>query len=419
MIAIVDCNNFYVSCERVFNPKLEKRPVVVLSNNDGCIISRSNEAKALGIEMGSPAFKMESFLREHNVAVFSSNYALYGDFSARVMNTLAQFVPDIEIYSIDEAFLDLAEYRGDLHELGGRIRMRVKQWTGIPVSVGIAATKTLAKVANKIAKKSNGVFLLNDADTIRKTLMKLDVEKVWGIGRQYERMLRMHGIKTAYELTQAKDSWIQKSMTIVGLRLVNELRGIPSICLDTDPDPKKAICTARSFGHLLSDYESVSEALANYAATFAFKLRKQKSCANMLTVFLDTNRFRESDPQYFNSAVITLPEASNYTPDIIRHAVAGLKRIFKKGYLYKKTGIIITGLVPENQVQGNLFGQADTDRQKRLMDVVDKINSELGRDFIRTLSQGFERKWRLRQEKLSPRYTTRWEDLLNVNVDEN
>ncbi len=418
MIAIVDCNNFYVSCERVFNPKMENRPVVVLSNNDGCIISRSNEAKELGIEMGAPAFKMEEFLRENNVAVFSSNYALYGDFSDRVMKTLAGFVRDIEIYSIDEAFLDLTGYHDDLRELGMKIRSRVKQWTGIPVSVGIARTKTLAKVANKIAKQSDGVFLLNDPDTIRKALLKLDVEKVWGIGRQYSRMLRLHGIKTAFDLTQAKDSWIQKSMTIVGLRLVNELRGIPSIDMDTDPDPKKAICTARSFGHLLSDFESVSEALANYAATCALKLRRQKSCANILTVFLETNPFRESDPQYFKSTVITLPEATSFTPDIIRHAVGGLKRIFKEGYQYKKTGIIMTGLVPENQVQGNLFDQADHDKQKRLMDVVDRINSELGRDFVRTLSQGFERKWRLRQEKLSPRFTTRWDEVMNIDVDE-
>lgn len=417
MIAIVDCNNFYASCERVFNPKLEGRPVVVLSNNDGCIIARSNEAKALGIEMAMPAFQIEPFLQKHHVAVFSSNYALYGDLSERVMNTLATLVKDIEIYSIDEAFIDLSGYREDLTELGFRIRRKIKQWTGIPVSVGIAPSKTLAKVANKIAKKSGGVHLLADPESIRQALEKLPVKDIWGIGGQYNKFLKSYGILTALDLTRAKDAWIQKHMTIVGLRLVKELRGESCIELDTEPAPKKAIGTARSFGQMLSDFETIAEALANYAATCARKLRQQHSCANMLTVFLETHPFKEALPQYFNSIVITLPVATNYTPEIVHYAKLGLKAIFKKGYQYKKTGVIVSGLVPEDQVQRNFFDEADRSKQRSLMKVMDAINDTMGKDRVRLLSQGFDRKWKLRQERLTPAYTSRWEELLTIDVD--
>ncbi len=417
MIAIVDCNNFYASCERVFNPKLEGRPVVVLSNNDGCIIARSNEAKALGIEMAMPAFQIEPFLQKHHVAVFSSNYVLYGDLSERVMNTLATLVKEIEIYSIDEAFIDLSGYREDLTELGFRIRRKIKQWTGIPVSVGIAPSKTLAKVANKIAKKSGGVHLLADPESIRQALEKLPVKDIWGIGGQYSKFLKSYGILTALDLTRAKDAWIQKHMTLVGLRLVKELRGESCIELDTEPAPKKAIGTARSFGQMLSDFETIAEALANYAATCARKLRQQQSCANMLTVFLETHPFKEDLPQYFNSKVITLPVATNYTPEIVHYAKQGLKAIFKKGYQYKKTGVIVSGLVPEDQVQRNFFDEADRGKQRALMKVMDAINDTMGKDRVRLLAQGYDRKWKLRQERLTPCYTSRWEELLTIDVD--
>lgn len=418
MIALVDCNNFYVSCERVFQPKLEGRPVVVLSNNDGCVIARSNEAKALGIDMGAPAFQMEDFLQKHGVVIFSSNYALYGDFSERVMQTLATMVRDIEIYSIDEAFLNLSGYSKDLIAFGQAIRARVRQWTGIPVSIGIAPTKTLAKVANKLAKKTSGVYCLQEPQAIREALSQLQVEDIWGIGRQYARFLNHHGIRTALELTEAGDAWIRKHLTIVGLRLVQELRSIPCLELDNDPDPKKNICTARSFGQLLTDFDSVCEALANYAATGAQKLRKQHSCASLITVFLATNPFREKDPQYFNNAVIPLPVPTQFTPAIVRAALEGLRRIYRDGYAYKKTGIILSELVPEESVQSDLFVQPDFSRQQRLMDTVDRINRDYGRDFIRLLSQGFDRRWRLRQEKLSSRYTTRWEELLTIALDQ-
>ena len=358
MFALIDCNNFYASCERVFNPKLEGKPVVILSNNDGCIISRSNEANAIGIKMGDPAFKMEDILMKNEVYVFSSNYALYGDLSERVMNTLMEIVPDIEIYSIDEAFLDLRftaydlqynnpeKIREELIELGKDIKKTVKQWTGIPVSVGIGKTKTLAKLANHIAKskerkaskeerdKNNIVCVLQEKEEIENALRDYPIEEIWGIGRQYTKLLYTYNIKTALELVNMNDSWIKKYLSIMGLRIVSELRGQPCISLEREAPPKKAICTARSMGKMTSEIEVLELAVANHATRCTEKLRAQGSCANMICVFIETNRFKEHEPQYHNYKVVKLPVASNISTEIIKYAITGLRMIFRKGYRY-------------------------------------------------------------------------------------
>ncbi len=421
MFALVDCNNFYVSCERVFAPHLEGKPVVVLSNNDGCIVARSNEAKALGIKMGEPAFKRMAFLEKHNVAVFSSNYPLYGDMSERVMRVLAELVPEIEIYSIDEAFLDLRAYQHPigLARIAQRIKSTVKQWTGIPVSVGIAPTKTLAKIANHLAKKTpgkNGIYVLSGEAEINRTLRDLPVEEIWGIGRQYQQFLNQHGITTAWQLRNAPDAWIKKHLTVVGLRLAHELRGISCLPVEMVQPPRKGICTSRSFGKLVEDYPSLREAIATFAANCAAKLRAQHSCADMLTVFIYTNPFLFDEPQYSNCKVISLPVPTNVTPELVRYALWGLRMIYRPGYKYKKAGVLITRIVPENQVQTHLFDRMDRTKYDTLMKSIDHIHRKMGKEAIRYAVQGTERKWKLRQERLSPQYTTRWSDLLVINV---
>ena len=420
MYALVDCNNFYASCERVFNPKLEGKPIVILSNNDGCIISRSNEAKVLGINMGGPAFKLEDILKQHKVYVFSSNYALYGDLSERVMTTLIDIVPDIEIYSIDEAFLDLSGVKyQSLNELGETIRHTVKQWTGIPVSVGIANTKTLAKAANHIAKKQkqyNGVCVLQNDDEVIKALEHLPIEEIWGVGRRYTKFLKKNNINTALELRNSNDEWIKKHLTIMGLRMVTELRGVSCHSLEITAPPKKAICTARSMGRMTSELQELEQAVANHATRCAEKLRAQGSCANMLCVFLETNRFKEHEPQYNNLKVVKFAVATSSNTEIINYAIKGLRQIFKPGFRYKKAGVIVSGIVPETQVQQDMFDTIDREKSKDLMEAIDRMNNIFGRDIVRSAAQGYDRKWKLRQEKLSPCYTSKWTDLLTINL---
>ncbi len=420
MFALIDCNNFYASCERAFNPKLEGKPVVILSNNDGCIISRSNEAKTLGIKMGDPAFKMEEILKKNEVFVFSSNYALYGDLSERVMNTLMDMIPDIEIYSIDEAFLDLSGIKyQDLNVLGASIRYTVHQNTCIPVSVGIAVTKTLAKVANHISKKQkqyNGVCILETRQDIENALKDLPVEEIWGIGRQYTKLLKKHGINTAQQLCGYNDAWIRKNLTVMGLRMVSELRGEPCITMEAEPPPKKAICTARSFGKMTSDIEVLKQAISNHAARCSEKLRHQGSSANMICVFVETNRFKENEPQYHNYKVVKLPVATNITTEIINYAIIGLNAIYKANFRYKKVGVIVSGMVDKNQYQLNVFDSLDREKNNTLMKYVDNLNQHYGRDIIKSAAQDYDRKWKLRQEKLSPSYTTSWSDLLTIKI---
>jgi len=417
MIALVDCNNFYASCERVFQPKLEKKPIVVLSNNDGCIIARSNEAKALGIKMGAPAFKMKTIFDQHKVHVFSSNFALYGDLSRRVMQILDEGSPAIEIYSIDEAFLDLKGVN-KLNQFSTDLRSKVGKWTGIPVSIGIAPTKTLAKVANRVAKKytKTGVFLMKKPRTIQEVLKHVSVEDLWGIGRQYAKFLYANGFKTALDLVKVNESWIKNNMSINGLRMVKELKGIPCYPLEYQPPRKKNICTSRSFGLEVFTQEELEEAVSSYASTCAMKLRKEKSLASSILVFIKTNPFKDSGQQYNPCQKVTLDVPVSDSMEITKQALMALKNIYKKGFSYKKAGVIVGDIVPENSKQLSLFSNKDSFKVKSIMCAVDHINQKMGRNKIRLAVQGFDRKWRLKQEKLSPCYTTRFSDVLQVKV---
>ena len=417
MIALVDCNNFYASCERVFQPQLENRPIVVLSNNDGCVIARSNEAKSLGIKMGAPAFKMKSLFDRHKVHIFSSNFALYGDLSKRVMQILNEGSPAIEVYSIDEAFLDLKGAM-KLNQFSLDLRTRVGKWTGIPVSIGVAPTKTLAKVANRIAKKyrKDGVFLMKKNTTINHVLRHTSVSDLWGIGRQYARFLSKNGFETAFDLVNANESWIKRNMSVNGLRMVKELKGIPCYAIEHQPPRKKNICTSRSFGMDVVTYEELMEAIASYASTCALKLRKQKSLAASILVFIKTNPFKNSQNQYNPYQKVILDVPLNDSMEITKQALMALKKIYKKGFSYKKAGVIVGDIVPDSSKQLSLFNNKDPFKSTNVMCAVDYINEKMGRNKVRLAVQGFDRKWRLKQEKLSPCYTTRFKDVLQVKI---
>lgn len=420
MIGLVDCNNFYASCERLFQPRLAKRPIVVLSNNDGCVIARSDEAKALGIEMGAPAFLMEEMLSKHDVAIFSSNYTLYGSISDRVMKTLHMHCHTVEVYSIDEAFLYLYDMPHIPHEQYAiNLRAAVKA-TGIPVSIGIAPTKTLAKLANRYAKdkkKAVGVHVLDSQDKIDEVLSCSAIDDIWGVGPQYAKLLQRHGFKTAMDLVHTPEEWIRKNMTVVGQRLQNELKGIPCIEMETDEAPRKNITIARSFGELLSEKKDIAEALANYTVIAARKLRKQYSCARVINVFLQTNNFRQKDPQYYRSINLQLPVPTNSTAELLQYATRALDLIYRPDYNFKKVGIILMDLAPANQVQSGMFDQRDRPKDQRLMTAVDAINrSWNGKELVKFGRQSGNRRWTLRQEKLSPCYTTRLQDVLTINI---
>ncbi|MGB8190484.1 MAG: Y-family DNA polymerase [Chitinophagaceae bacterium] len=419
MYALVDCNNFYCSCERVFNPKLERRPVIVLSNNDGCAIARSEEAKALGIAMGTPAFMIRDLIEQHQVAVFSSNYTLYGDMSQRVIDVLSSLAPKTEVYSIDECFIDLSKIAyTSLTKLATKIRNKVMQWTGIPVSVGIAPTKTLAKLANRFAKKRKGVgvYHLDSQAAINEALASTEVGDIWGIGAQHERLLKTHGYHSALDLTKAPDEWIRKNMSVVGQRMVNELRGIPCIEWAETPPPKKGICTARSFGKLLTNKEPIREAVANYAAMCAKKLRDQNSCARVMQVFLQTNAHRNQDRQFHHSITLQIPVATNSTNEIIGYALKGLDAIFQPGYNFIKAGVMIVDLVPNSEVQSGIFDNANRKRDNGLMKALDKVNKSFGKDIVRFAAQGYNGEWGLKHERLSPCYTTNINHILKIKI---
>jgi DNA polymerase V len=419
MFALVDCNNFYASCERVFNPKLEGKPVVILSNNDGCVIARSNEAKALGIEMGAPAFKNEEAFKRQNVHVFSSNYALYGDMSDRVMKTLFDLVPALEVYSIDEAFLDLGGMsRVDLYQLGLHIKAIVRQFTGIPVSVGIASTKTLAKLANRYAKKhtESGVFYIDGENVQEMILKKTDVAGIWGVGHRYARMLQEHRILTAYDLAMAPETWVRRKMSVVGERTVRELCGQSCIELETVIRKKKGICTSRSFGRPVTSFGTLSEAVATFAARCAEKLRKQDSATMMLNVFVHTNRFRDDQPQYYGTKSVPLPVGTNSSFEIISYATKALKLIYREQYAYKKAGILVSAIVHQDHIQTDLFAMNERKREvdKKAMAALDRLNRRMGRDTVKVAAMGYNRTWLMRQERKSRCYTTRWAELLEV-----
>lgn len=418
MYALVDCNNFFASCERVFQPNLKDVPIIVLSNNDGCVVARSNEAKALGIPMGEPVFKLAKLIEEHGIAVFSSNYALYGDMSHRVMTILSQFVEDMEIYSIDESFLSLKGFENyDLGEYGSKIVKAITKGTGIPVSMGIAPTKTLAKVASKFAKKYkgyDGVCVIDNEERRIKALKLFSIGDVWGIGSRYQKKLEYHGIKTAYDFTQKSEPWVRKQMTVVGVKTWKELRGIPAFELEPVAPAKQTICTSRSFGEMTEDFDTLMEFVANFTASCARKLRTQRSCAGMIQVFIHTNRFREDLPQYYNSLMITLPTPTNDVAELIHYARLALKNIYKEGYQYKKAGVIVMDIEPQNSVQLNLFDERDRLKHEKVLEVLDRVHKKYGTRILKVAAQGTGKKWALKSEYLSKQYTTNPNDFIEI-----
>jgi DNA polymerase V len=419
MFALIDCNNFYASCERVFRPDLVGKPIVVLSNNDGAVIARSNEAKTLGVPMGAIAFEYESFFKKHNIYVFSANFALYGDMSWRVMNLLQEYSPDIEIYSIDEAFLKLKGFEYvDLLSYGLDMQRRITKWTGIPISVGIAPTKALSKVANRIAKKfperTLGAYVMDTEEKRFKALKWLQIEDVWGIGRQHATRLKSYGVKTAFDFTQLNDSWIKKNMSVVELRLKQDLSGIPMFDLERIK-PRKNIATTRSFERNLVDYQELKERIVTFAVSCAEKLRRQNSYCNSLMVFVRTNAHRLELKQYNNSTIVKFPYATNSSIEIVKFAIEGLKRIFCQGYQYKKAGVVIMNFSAADEIQLNLFENSNP-KHVDLMKTIDQINTCYGQQKIKLASQDQRRVWKMKQEKLSPRYTTRLSDVIVVKA---
>lgn len=419
MFALIDCNNFYASCERVFKPELNGQPVVVLSNNDGCVIARSNEAKAAGIPMGAPAFKLKESFAKHNIAVFSSNYALYGDMSNRVMSILADYAPEIEIYSIDEAFLKFenCDYI-DFQEYGSKMRRNVGKSTGIPVSVGFAETKALSKVANKIAKKftkeTGGVYIIDSEEKRIKALKWTKVGDVWGIGRKNTARLESHGIHTAYQFTEQTDAWVRSVMSVVGLRLKHELEGKLVLDIETSK-AKQSISTTRTFERSHTELFEIRERVATFATTCAEKLRRQKTNCNSIMVFLHTNDYRHDQPQYSRNLVVKLPFPTNSSIEIVNFATSALEQIFRQGYAYKKAGVVVMNISPEKECQMNLF-QNSNPKHKALMATMDKVNRSIGRNKIKLGSQDMDRTWKMKQESLSPHYTTDFKDIITVKV---
>ena len=419
IFALVDCNNFYASCERVFNPKLNGQPIVVLSNNDGCVVARSNEAKALGIGMGVPEFQIRPFLREHQVQVFSSNYTLYGDMSQRVMETLDPFSPELEIYSIDEAFLSLSGFGSrNLTEYGHVIRTTVKRWTGLPVSVGIAETKTLAKIANRIAKRTpdlEGVLDLLACPNRDALLRRVPVEEVWGIGQNHARVLNQNGITTALQLREVDDQWIRKRIGVVGLRLVLELRGVSCLDLEQCPAPKQSLTCSRAFGKLISTLAEMEEAVSVYTSRVAEKLRRERLAASVLTVCLTTNEFKDG-PQYSNTLTLKLPIVTDSTADLIGSAIQSIRAIYRGGYHYKKAGVMLTGLLPASQIQADLFDDHNRRKSNRLMSALDAVNDRWGAGTLHYASSGLTKSWQTQFHYRSPAYTTDWNALPVVNA---
>jgi len=417
MFALVDCNNFYASCERMFNPSLNGRPVVVLSNNDGCVIARSNEAKALGIPMGAPAFQIQLLVERNEVAVFSANFPLYGDMSRRVMTILSEYSPEQEIYSIDECFLNLTGINEDLTSYGLKMRTHVLKWTGIPVSVGMAPTKALAKAANRIAKKfterTGGSYVIDTDENRIKALKWLPLEDVWGIGRRQAVKLKAAGMRTAYDFTQADREWVRKNMTIVGVKLQDELNGIP--CMEMNPvEKKQSITTTRSFEKAYKSLDELRERITTFAASSAESLRKQNSLCRSLMVFIETNRFGEPFEQYSNNLMVKLPFATSSTIEIVQSAVQGLQKIFKEGYHYKRAGVVLMDFISETNLQPSLFFNSDP-RHLSLMQTVDKLNNKFGTHVLKLASQDM-RTWKMKQEHLSPAYTTNLNDVIRVKI---
>lgn len=417
VFALVDCNNFYASCEKLFDPKLASKPVVVLSNNDGCVVARSAEVKALGIPMGVPWFKIQKEARQYGIVAFSSNYALYADMSNRVVEVLGQFTPNLEVYSIDESFLDLSGFNRDLVEYGQEIRQRIQQWLGLAVCVGIAPSKTLAKLANHCAKKnlagSGGVCDLTTMtqSQLSQLFAGIDVGEVWGVGSKIEARLANMGITTVLQLREADPDLIRSKFSVVLERTVRELRGVS--CLDLEevaPDKQQIMCS-RSFGQYVYDRDQLEEVLASYVARAAEKLRKQASLAGALMVFIRTNPFSPKEPQYHRSMTIPLPEATADTRVMVSWALKVLRRIYRPGFAYQKAGVMLSELRPKTMAQASLFVDPETDRGQRLMATLDVINQRWGRGSLRSAAEGMEKAWQMKRQRLSPSYTTEWQGL--------
>lgn len=417
VFALVDCNNFYASCEKLFDPKLASKPVVVLSNNDGCVVARSAEVKALGIPMGVPWFKIQKEAKQYGIVAFSSNYALYADMSNRVVEVLGQFTPNLEVYSIDESFLDLSGFNRDLVEYGQEIRQRIQQWLGLAVCVGIAPSKTLAKLANHCAKKglagSGGVcdFTTMTEPQIIQLFAGIDVGEVWGVGRKIEARLANMDITTVLQLREADPDLIRSKFSVVLERTVRELRGVS--CLDLEevaPDKQQIMCS-RSFGQYVYDRDQLEEVVASYVARAAEKLRRQASLAGALMVFIRTNPFSPKVPQYQRSLTIPLPEATADTRVLVMWALKLLRHIYRPGFAYQKAGVMLSELRPKAMAQASLFIDPETDRGQRLMATLDVINHRWGRGTLRSAAEGMEKPWQMKRQRLSPSYTTDWQGL--------
>ena len=413
MIALADCNNFYVSCERVFEPKLNGYPVVVLSNNDGCIIARSNEAKALGIKMGQPVFQCRQILDEYNIHIFSANFILYGDFSNRIMSILSSSAPEIEIYSIDEAFLNLNGIP-DKKKFALDLRDKILQWTGIPLSIGVATTKVLSKIANTIAKKQseNNICILENPCDIKEHLKEFSISKIWGIGSQITKKMNALGINNGYQLTQKSDLWIQKQMGITGLRLVKELRGEACLQLNNKWQRKKSITTSRTFAQGIDNIRDLSKALTTYANICATKLRKENSCAKSIYIILG---IENSIHKHEIRKIINLNTPTNDSLEIISNCKKALRTVYNSKYTYKKAGVILSDIVPQSKVQLTVFDKTDDIKKRQhLMQAIDTMNDKYGRLKVRFAVNGYSPRWHSRQEHLSPCYTTRISDLIRL-----
>ena len=417
-IALIDCNNFYASCERIFNPRLIGKPIVVLSNNDGCIITRSAEAKELGIKMGEPYFKAKKIIDKNNVRVFSSNYSLYGDISQRVMETLARFASDVEIYSIDEAFLGLNGFENyELSKYCQYIRRTIKQWVGIPVSIGVSTTKTLSKIANNLAKKNkeyDGVCILKSWFDINEALKLTSIEDVWGIGRRLSVFLKKYKINTAYDFTQLDKGWIRKNMGVVGEKTFLELCGVSCIELELIPSDKKSCCVSRSFSKPVEKIDDLEESVSSYGTRVAEKIREEGLVAESMSIFVLTNYFNRKEKQYSNSIKLQLPYPTNNSIKIVKRALEGIKKIYRQGYRYKKAGVILYGLTKAKQTRGLL--DYDRESSDSIMNTLDRINERYGSSTIRLASEGVNKSWSMRRESVSPCYTTRFDDLVEAKL---
>lgn len=422
MKAIVDCNSFYAACERLFKPSLHGKPVVVLSNNDGCIVSRSDEAKALGIQMAGPYYQHKKEIEENNVAVFSSNYHLYGDLSWRVMETLRILSPHVEVYSVDESFLDLTGIDDSkLYDYGIFLKHTTELWTGIPVSIGIAPTKVLSKVANRLAKKdkkgTRGVMVLQTPEQQMLALQKTQVEDLWGVGGAGAKKLHLYNINTGWDLRNMSEEWARKNLGgVVGVRLIKELRGEPCIEMKDPLETKKMIATTRMFGKPVYEIREIKEAVATYITRAAEKLRRQHSAANTISVFVVTNNYTNSYEYKpaSDSLYTILPFATSLTNILIAHAMPLVESLFCKGSKYLKAGVILSGIVPENAIQSNLFEESIHPNDKQLMKMIDNINFSMRNDILKFASSGTKRDWKMRQELRSKRFTTRWEELIEI-----